>query len=428
MRIIYLYADSQHEWNCSEWRCHKLANAINWNNEQRPKEFPHTAKMLLLPSALDIHHPKVQDMVGAGDVIVFQRNVLSEAIWRAMDYWRALNRVVLVDLDDHYPNIPASNPAFAHWHLNGLNLDPPAIERLRIGLRDHADALISPSKVILEDWDETVPGYYWPNYPSLLEYGDLKQKVTGGPDPIFVPEKDNLKVGLREGEDGALIEGDIIIGWGGSLSHVDSFKYSGVIEGMRRLMLENPKVKFKFCGHETRLDFLMSELPEGAVIRQPGVAPTQWPMVLQGFDIGIAPMDMRLVDSVVKEEPGGPKYSYDERRSWLKLVEYLCAGVPFVATRCASYAELGRHGKLVDNMPDDWYAGLKSRVDSIALFKEEAWKARRWALKRLTIENNADRLIALYDRIGKDTQVRKGAARLPDVLYVTGGHQNGSAQ
>jgi len=184
-------------------------------------------------------------------------------------------------------------------------------------------------------------------------------------------------------------------------------------------MLEDPRVMSKFCGHETRMHFLLKALPEGSVIRQPGVSPNQWATVLQGFDIGIAPMDLRLVDAVVKEEPDGPRYSYDERRSWLKLVEYLCAGVPFVATKCASYDELGRHGKLVENTPDAWYAGLKSRVDSLVHFKEDAWKTRGWALKRLTAEHNADNLIALYDRIGKDTQVRKGIARLPDVAYVS---------
>jgi len=220
-----------------------------------------------------------------------------------------------------------------------------------------------------------------------------------------------LRVNTRKGT-----EGDVIIGWGGSLSHVDSFYYSGVLDGMKQLMAERPNVYFKFCGHEKRMDWLLEQLPEKQLIRQGGVSPADWPKVVATFDVGIAPLDMRVREDGTGA--GNEGYSYDERRSWLKLVEYLCAGVPFVATNAAPYEELGRFGKLTVNTPEAWYEALKSRVDGLPAFKAEAQKNRRYAMRRLTAEANAERLIAFYDQIAADVQNRRNGAKLPDVEYV----------
>lgn len=415
MRVVFLYSDGQQEWNCSRWRCHLLSNAVEAAHEANPKGFPHRAAMWLLPTTLAIHHPAVQSKIGIADVLIFQRNVITEDVWTAMDYWRALGKIVCVDLDDHYPNIPASNPAYLYWTANGLELDPPSIERLKIGLRDHADALIAPSQVILDDWKDTVPGYFWPNYPSRLDYEKLLRRQPGDPDIIYdykMAEGQPPEFVMAERKDSA---GNIYIGWGGSISHVDSFFYSNVVPALDRLMRENPKVHLKLGGHDSRLDFMFKDLPKEQVIRQRGVDPDRWPSVISSFDIGIAPLDLRECESVVGTVTGK---SYDERRSWLKLVEYLCAGVPFVATDCAPYKELGRFGKLVPNTVEAWYDALKSRVDGLPYFYAEAMENRKYAMKKLTIEANAENLIRLYTRIGEETQVRRLGAKLPEVLYI----------
>ena len=390
-----------------------LSDAINYQHEKNPTAFPATASMYLLQSALNIDHPAVQSKLGEADVIVFQRNVIVPEVWHSMDYWRALGKTVLVDLDDHYPNIPASNPAFAYWIANSLGMDPDPIARLRTGL-EKADALISPSPVILADWRDVVPGYWWPNYPRLQEYEKLAPK-RGGMDiefgyDISDPQKPLLTTKPREGTDG-----NIYIGWGGSISHVDSFVYSGVLEGLRKVLEEFPNVFFKFCGHETRLNYLFEALPR--VIRQDGVLPRDWPHVVSSLDIGLAPLDMREASDNTGANNHG--FSYDERRSWLKLVEYLCAGVPFVATDSAPYRPLARFGSLVQNTPEHWYTAIKSVVQSLRWFREDADKSRAYALKHYTIENNARALLDLYEKIGVETQIRRMGAKLPNVLYVS---------
>jgi glycosyltransferase involved in cell wall biosynthesis len=110
-------------------------------------------------------------------------------------------------------------------------------------------------------------------------------------------------------------------------------------------------------------------------------------------------------------------YSYDERRSALKMVEYLCAGVPYVATDAFPYREYKNYGKLVKNSPEAWYKALKARVDSLPHFKREAQNRKSWALRKLTIEANTEKLMKFYQGIIIDVQARRGN-RLPEVLYI----------
>ena len=349
-----------------------------------------------------------------GDIIVYQRNMIDRDVFRSMDYWRALGRIVLVDIDDHYPGLPPSNPAHNYWIKNVHNINPIPIEMMRIGL-SKSDGLVAPSKILLKDWEHVVHGYYWPNYPTINDYEGLDQKPIGHSDYILsykepVADEDNLVVRERENS-----EGQIVIGWGGSISHVDSFIYSGVLGALKRIMEENENVVFKFCGSEQRLDFLLKELPVKQMVKQASVRPDDWPLVISTFDIGIAPLDMRPCESKTGHEHG--VYSYDERRSWLKAVEYLCAGVPWVATKSETYKDMEPHGKCIENGEENWYNALKARVDSLDYFKREAWKKRTWALNRLTIENNVGRLIEFYRKVIVDASLRRGA-RLPDVHYL----------
>ncbi|NIV35546.1 MAG: hypothetical protein GWN58_40660, partial [Anaerolineae bacterium] len=119
-------------------------------------------------------------------------------VWQACDYWRALGKTVVADLDDDYPRLTPQNPAHPFWVLDVNNMKAQSgltpVRALEEGLR-HVDALLSPSKEILADWADVVPGYWLPNYADGDWYEGIAQKP--------VPE---------DGE-------QITIGWGGSVSH-----------------------------------------------------------------------------------------------------------------------------------------------------------------------------------------------------------------
>ncbi len=408
----------------TEWRAKIPSDSIN--AEYEAGRAGHTAQLIYLPSATDFNHPKVQQVFGKADAIVFQRNVITPDVWGAMDYWRSLGKIVTVDLplDDHYPALPPSNPAHAFWILNKANLpngDPVAAlcEAMK-----HADALVSPSKVILKDYEHIIPGYWIPNYPRRMWYEKCQPKPLGAPDlefgyqPDGEPKDGQQKFTLlgkkREGS-----EGWIVLGWGGSISHVDSWVYSGIVEAFDKIFAEYPNVRLKFCGHEARLDYILNRWGD-KVIRQTGVKPEHWPYVVSTFDIGLAPLDMRPVASNTwkegEEKWEGGEYSYDERRSWLKGAEYLCAGVPWLGTRSATYIDLERHGVLVETGAENWYKAMKDMIDNLPSRKRLAQEKKRWALKKYTMESQVNQYAEVYERIGNMKRAKAGSI-LPNVFW-----------
>ena len=409
IHFIHLYADSASEWNCSQWR--NLTPADAMNAEHEAGRTPNTAQLFHLPSALDWNHPQVQDKLGRGDVLIFQRNVITKDVYDVLDYWRALGKLCVIDLDDGYPYLPPSNPAYLYWIRNHYGLEPEPIAALEEGLR-HADFLTSPSKVILQDWSHVVKGYWVPNWTRGAWYAGLEQKPVGAPDvALGYQMQDNVpQLVAREQPDSSQW---IVIGWGGSISHVDSWLYSGIIPALDGLFERWPNLRLKFCGTEARLDHVLNRWGD-RVIRQEGVRPEHWPLVISSFDIGVAPLDMRPLEP---KYPSSPRASYDERRSWLKGVEYLCAGVPWVGSKSLTYAELSPHGTLCDPSADGWFNALNDKIADLAGAKAVAWQRRAWAMRRMTFEANVGNYNALFERMIAERAGPNGA-HLPGIIYI----------
>lgn len=286
----------------------------------------------------------------------------------------------------------------------------------------HADALVSPSKVLLKDYEHIIPGFHLPNFPERAWYEPASPKKYGSPALLFAYElKDSQP--LFTGREIPDSSDWITFGWGGSISHVDSWVYSGAVEALARIFKEFPLTRLKFCGHEQRLDYLWEKIEAetpGRIIRQAGVRPEHWPYVVSSFDVGLAPLDMRPVASNTGK-PGeemweGGTYSYDERRSWLKGVEYLCAGVPWIGTKSATYIDLQRHGELVENGEENWYQAMKGMIENIESRKKFAADKKKWALKKYSMEQNVQAYVDVYERIG-NLKRSKISGTLPNIQW-----------
>jgi hypothetical protein len=257
------------------------------------------------------------------------------------------------------------------------------IEALTEGFR-HVDALVSPNRKILATWAEVVRGYWLPNYAYGEWYKDVEQK----PAP----------------------DGDIIIGWGGSVSHWDGWWFSGIIPALQNILIGYPQVKLKLCGNDERVKQLFGErFPEDRWFHQPGVPPDQWPKQVASFDIGVAPLC----------GPGAQQSeSYDTHRSWLKALEYALCGVPWVASEGGVYEELedAATGFCVENSPDAWERGLVKILDNLSEFRTAAKERMTWARDNLIMENVVDKYVAVFQIALTERQAGLGM-RLPDVLY-----------
>lgn len=330
-------------------------------------------------------HPGVQAAIGPADVLIVQRNLISKEVWDACDYWRGVGKLVVADLDDDYPHLLPQNPAYRFWiqDIAGLekNTDFSPVEALREGFR-HVDALVSPNELILQDWADTLPGYWLPNYAQGKWYKGIKQKPVGD---------------------------EIIIGWGGSVSHWDGWWFSGLREAVPVINEKYPQVTWKICGGDHRIKELFNDIAPGRWIDQPGVPPQEWPKQVASFDIGVAPLC----------GPGSEQGErYDLRRSWLKAIEYLLTGVPWIASQGIVYEKLsGKGGFLVENSLEAWLAGLSEILDNLEQYKTKSKKLMRWAKENLTIEQCVDGYASVFEQILTDRNAKR-KVRLPNVFYA----------
>ena len=393
--FLFVFADSQAEWNTSQWRSLTISDGLNASGK-------HKARCIPINDFAQYGHDTVQAVVGPADVIVVQRNLLHPEIWKACDYWRGLGKLVVADLDDDYPHLTPQNPAYPFWILDkaGLkeSLGYTPIEALTEGFK-HVDALISPNELIIKDWQEVLPGFkgYWvPNYAHWPWYKELQQKP-------FNAETQ------RRGDAEAFIEEQIVIGWGGSVSHWDSWWFSGLREVVPEITAQYPRVMWKVCGGDQRIKQFFERLVPGRWIDQAGVPPEHWPAQVASFDIGLAPL-------CGPEYPQGERY--DLRRSWLKAVEYLLTGVPWLGSEGIVYAKLdGKGGRTVENSPEAWYEALCDTVDNLAERKMESKRLMAWARDNLAMEHVVDQYVQIFNDIAAERNAAQGM-RLPNVWYA----------
>lgn len=381
MNFVFCFADRANEWNTSSWRAHIPANGINTHKE-------HWAKCIPLTDFASYGNPTVQSICGKADVILVQRNLLSAEIWEACDYWRGLGKTLVADLDDDYPHLTPQNPAYPFWIEDRLGMKEQTgktpIELLTEGFR-HVDALVSPNRKILQHWSDIVPGYWLPNYAYGEWYKDIEQKP--------------------------LDESEIIIGWGGSVSHWDGWWFSGIIPALQNVLSSYPQVKLKLCGNDERVKRLFAErFPEDRWFHQTGVLPNEWPKQVASFDIGLAPLC----------GPGAEQSeSYDQHRSWLKALEYALCGVPWVGSEGGVYEELEEHtvGWCVENTAGAWERALVNLLEGLVVFKEHAQRRMAWAHDNLIMENVVGEYVKVFQTIVSERSARQGA-RLPNVFYA----------
>ncbi|MCB9134664.1 MAG: glycosyltransferase [Anaerolineales bacterium] len=355
MKIVYVFADSPEEWNCSEWRCAVPARAIN-------RVGMHTATLLSLVEFARLS-PEAEQVCAPADVIVVQRNLIGPVL-AAIQHWKARDKVIIADFDDAYDLMPASNPSYAYWvegrRAVGTNggwerIDPPPLMQFKWGLR-LVHAATTPSKRLAGDWEGYAKMLYLPNYIDL----DLYQNFTSEP---------------HEG---------VVIGWGGSVSHLQSFTGSRVMQALQRVCRVRPQVKVMICGNDQRI-FEQLPLPAAQKVLQPWVPHAAWPRVLSQFDIGLAPLDG----------------AYDERRSWIKVLEYMVMKIPWVASEGPPYQEFREYGWLVKNTVSAWERVLLDMVDHLEDYKVEAAREPYLFGVAQGADENVERIVGVYEKVVK---------------------------
>ena len=272
------------------------------------------------------------------DVIVIQRAFVEPVISR-IKHWQAKGIIVVGDFDDAFDLMPKSNPGYKYWNQGKVlrkgqdgqsvwvKVKPHPLDQFKRGL-GFLDLITVSSDMLVKDWNKYNASIRCiPNYIQLDRYMNIRTKSHEG----------------------------IVIGWGGSATHLESFQNSKILPSLQKICRQYQNVKLMICGNDPKI-LEKIPVPSRQLVHQPFVDVEQWPGVLSNFDIGLAPLH-------------GP---YDERRSWIKVLEYLVMSIPWVATNAAPYAMFKNYGFLVDNNEDEWVTALKKLIENIGQYKKKA--------------------------------------------------------
>lgn len=355
MKIVFVYADNDQEWNSSEWRCVIPAQAIDRSPE-------HQADLLAVASFAN-RTPEAEQLCSQADLIVVERNLFGPVLTAIM-HWKAREKGVIATFDDAYHLLPEDNLSHDFW-MKGIArkeqdgkvvqevLDPPPITQFKWGLR-MIDGAVVASKKLVEDWEAYADVRHLPMYLDLERYRGL-------------PEKD-------PGDD------KVVIGWSGSLSHLHSFS-SGILEALERVARARPQVRLKI-GNDRRI-YDKLKVPEGQKELTPWVPYGEWPEILASYDIGLAPMEG----------------DYDARRSWVKVLEYMAVKVPWLASRSPAYQDLAHYGTLVQNTTEAWEQALLELVDNHKEHQKRAGgKPYQFALSQNAV-NHVDQMVETFSSL-----------------------------
>lgn len=364
MNIVYIVSDGVNEFNSSNFRTAVPSDAL--------RNAGHKISILNFRHWLS-QSDECRRACARADIIHLQR-VLTEESYQYIDKWRGFKKAVVADWDDSYDRILPDNAAADFW-LHGKvsiattfgmvyskELDRHPIEQFRTGL-SRCTAGITPSKILSKDWEIYTPTFVVPNYVDQELYFRARKYNNGD---------------------------RILLGWGGSLSHTQSWRDSGIEQALRRVLSERENVYLYIVGD----DRIVKQLPirRDKIIFSPYTPWWLWQETLKKFDIGLAPL----------------AGAYDDRRSALKVTEYVVAGLPFVASRSPVYEQLWdvdsglfvKHdGHPLEERTEDWYKSTIDAIDNLTYYRQRADHNVLTIGTEWFASENVNNIINVYEKI-----------------------------
>lgn len=348
MNIVFVYSDNFREINSSHYRCLIPARAL--------RAAGHKVETVFVES---FEHGHADALLSDADVIVVERNFFGGTP-REMHRWSEQGKLVVADFDDPYDMItPSHGPAYQLW-MQGIatrndgmpmRLEPHPQASFRTAL-GYAGLATTPCQRLCDDWaPHTRQIRLRPNWLDWSLYETVHRDPHAG----------------------------VWIGWGGSNGHLQSFARSGLLVALRRVMRARAEVQLHLYGLTDSIADQL-DVPQDRLVVRNWETFDRWPQGCAQFDVGLAPL----------------AGAYDERRSWLKPLEYMACGVPWIASDFPNYRELGAYGVLVRNTPDDWERAILERLERLSDCQAQALLAPRERARAECADQHVNALIAMF--------------------------------
>lgn len=297
----------------------------------------HTIRYQSVPPITHAYYGDVDqiDYSDIPEVVVVERTATPDRI-RLLRLAGA--RRVILTFDDNYALMPRYSLASEYWRRNLSTW----LEALPL-----FDLVIVPSQKLVNDFGhrckqiQLVPNYHDP-------------ELWAQPRPTFDHK---------------------VLGWGGSMQHLQSWMQSGILPAIRALLKKYPEWKLHLHGYTGVQDLALAGIPFEVF---PWQTLDGWATSVRGFDIGLAPLHG----------------DYDARRSNLKVLEYGLAEVPYAATRSVPYLDDSSPGGILVDRPTHWVEILELLMTNPDKRAALAKAGREWAEAR-TMEKHVD----MYEKL-----------------------------
>lgn len=265
-------------------------------------------------------------------VLVFQRpttNLANKEIQRA----KASGQKTIVEIDDDLWHIAKNNPAWESWNRNGCH----AMKQLNEALRavDMVTVTTDALAELVSVYNRNVVVL-----PNML------------PDSVWSPRSRVYP------------ENGIVIGWAGSATHADDLR---LLDGIAETILgKYPNVEFHIAGMPHHFD-------HPRIIQLDPVPITEYPALLDTFDIGLAPVQDTL---------------FNRCKSDLKFLELAAVGVPCVASDTMTYKTiLSKWNGYVAKNAKGWIRSLSTLIESKSTYELISGNASLYAEERMATKN-----------------------------------------
>jgi glycosyltransferase involved in cell wall biosynthesis len=357
MRVVYFYGDLPIELNCSIFNCFNPVKAINKLGGEHKADLLHISKFVE-------NSTETRELIDKSDLLVLERNLFSDVLTMAA-YWTARNKNLIGIWDDSYDKMVNTNVSWGFWTNGDVSAKdengkevvgkmlPPPLTQFKLTLKLLKGAQVV-SKKLAEDWSVYTRTYHVNNYLNMDRYKDAK--------PLYKHD-------------------DIYLLWVGSLSHLYSFQNSNILRALKKICKTYKNVKVLIGGDKRVYDVL--DLGTDKKLFQSFVPEDMFASLLKTATIGLAPLSG----------------AYDERRSWIKCLEYQVLKIPWIASNLCTYDELKDYGMLVENTWQAWEHGLSEMIDHLPTYQEKADTIAYDFSLTQNIDKNIEKTLALYQTI-----------------------------
>lgn len=193
----------------------------------------------------------------------------------------------------------------------------------------------------------------------------------------------------------------VIVGYGsGTRTHDADFALASA--GLLRLLTAWPQVDLVIFGY---LELPATFSPFLSRVRRiPFLAAHDYYRALRQFDINLAPLE------------GGV---FNDAKSNIKFIEAAAFGIPTVASPCAAFTQVIRHGEngFIAGNADEWFASLAALVQDKALRQKLGQRAKADALAHYALPNIARSSLAPLIAAGEIPRPAKRRIMVVNVLF-----------